>query len=129
MPAAVKASRHATNCSPAASILLPTPGLRVRFSESTAKRRSSYSKRATRCALPETPPPKSTPPLQSAEEAYAQKRDRKTVEAAARDVVQTAEEARVIAVKAKSEEEAQAKVAAEKRAAEEREAKARADAD
>ena len=67
--------------------------------------------------------------LQGAEDAYAQKRDRKSVEAAARDAVQTAEEARVIAVKAKSEEEAQAKVAAEKRAAEEREAKARADAE
>jgi outer membrane protein OmpA-like peptidoglycan-associated protein len=67
--------------------------------------------------------------LQGAEDSYAQKRDRKTVEAAARDAVQTAEEARVIAVKAKSEEEAQAKVAAEKRAAEEREVKARADAE
>ena len=67
--------------------------------------------------------------LQGAEDAYAQKRDRKTVEAAARDAVQTAEEARVIAVKAKSEEEAQAKIAAEKRAAEEREVKARADAE
>jgi len=66
--------------------------------------------------------------LQGAEDTYAQKRDRKTVEAAARDAIQTAEEARVIAVKAKSEEEAQAKVAAEKRAAEEREVKARADA-
>jgi outer membrane protein OmpA-like peptidoglycan-associated protein len=67
--------------------------------------------------------------LQAAEDAYRQKRDRKSVEAAARDAIQTAEESRVIAVKAKQEEEAQAKVAAEKRAAEEREAKARADAD
>jgi outer membrane protein OmpA-like peptidoglycan-associated protein len=67
--------------------------------------------------------------LQGAEDAYAQKRDRKSVEAAARDAIQTAEEARVIAVKAKSEQEVQAKVAAEKRAAEEREAKARADAE
>jgi len=66
--------------------------------------------------------------LQSAENTYSSKRDRKTVEAAARDAVQTAEEARVIAVKAKQEEEAQARVTAEKRAAEEREAKARADA-
>jgi len=72
---------------------------------------------------------KATQQLQGAEDAYAQKRDRKSVEAAARDAIQTAEEARVIAVKAKSEEEAQAKVAAEKRAAEEREAKARADAE
>ncbi len=67
--------------------------------------------------------------LQAAEDAYRQKRDRKSVEAAARDAIQTAEESRVIAVKAKQEEEAQARVAAEKRAAEEREAKARADAD
>ena len=67
--------------------------------------------------------------LKAAEEAYSQKRDRKSVEAAARDAIQTAEEARVISVKAKSEEEAQAKAAADKRAAEEREAKARADAE
>ena len=67
--------------------------------------------------------------LQAAEDAYRQKRDRKLVEAAARDATQTAEEARVIAVKARSEEEAQAKTAADKRAAEAREAKARADAD
>jgi outer membrane protein OmpA-like peptidoglycan-associated protein len=67
--------------------------------------------------------------LKTAEEAYSQKRDRKSVEAAARDAIQTAEEARVIAVKAKSEEEANAKAAADKRAAEEREAKARSDAD
>lgn len=66
--------------------------------------------------------------LKAAEDAYSAKRDRKSVEAAARDAVQTAEEARVIAVKAKSEEAAQAKAAAEKRAAEEREAKARQDA-
>ena len=50
------------------------------------------------------------------------------MEAAAREAVQTAEEARVMAVKHKAEEDAQARVAAEKRAAEEREAKARADA-
>ena len=67
--------------------------------------------------------------LQAAEDAYRQKRDRKSVEAAARDATQTAEESRVIAVKAKQEEETQAKATAEKRAAEEREAKARADAD
>jgi outer membrane protein OmpA-like peptidoglycan-associated protein len=67
--------------------------------------------------------------LQTAEDAYRQKRDRKLVEAAARDAIQTAEEARVIAVKVKSEEEAQAKTAADKRAAEEREGKARADAE
>ena len=66
--------------------------------------------------------------LQTAEDAYRQRRDRKLVEAAARDAVQTAEEARVMAVKARAEEQAQAKIAADKRAAEEREAKARADA-
>ncbi len=66
--------------------------------------------------------------LKNAESAYSGGRDRKTVEAAARDVVQTAEEARVMAVKQKAEEDANLKAAAEKRAAEEREAKARADA-
>ena len=58
--------------------------------------------------------------LKTAEDAYAGGRDRKTVEAAARDVVETAEEARVMAVKQKAEEDAQAKIAAEKKAAEER---------
>ena len=66
--------------------------------------------------------------LRTAEEVYGRKSDRKAVEAAAREVVQTAEEARVMAVKQKAEEDAQAKIAADKRAAEEREAKARADA-
>jgi outer membrane protein OmpA-like peptidoglycan-associated protein len=66
--------------------------------------------------------------LQSAEDLYRQKRDKKTVVAAARDSVQTAEEARVISVKQHAEEVAQAKVAAEKAAAESREAKARQDA-
>lgn len=66
--------------------------------------------------------------LGQAEQAYAQKRDRSTVEAAAREVVETAEEARVMAVKQKAEEDAAARVAAEKKAAEEREARARADA-
>ncbi|MGB7847393.1 MAG: OmpA family protein [Candidatus Acidiferrum sp.] len=64
-----------------------------------------------------------------AEEAYRSKRERKTVESTARDVVETAEEARVMAVKQKAEEDAQGRMAAEKRTAEEREAKARADAD
>jgi len=67
--------------------------------------------------------------LQAAEDAYRQKRDKKTVISTARDAVQTAEEARVIAVKQKAEEEAQAQAAAEKRAADERAAKARADAE
>ena len=66
--------------------------------------------------------------LRSAEEAYARKADKKSVEAAAREVVITAEEARVMAVKQKAEEDAQAKIAADKKAAEDREAKARADA-
>ncbi|HWZ44587.1 MAG TPA: OmpA family protein [Candidatus Saccharimonadales bacterium] len=67
--------------------------------------------------------------LRQAEELYRLKRDKSSVEAAAREVVQTAEEARVMSVKLKGEEEAQARIAAEKRAAEAREAKARADAD
>ena len=66
--------------------------------------------------------------LRNAEEVYAHKGDKKSVEAAAREVVGTAEEARVMAVKQKAEEDAQAKIAADKKAAEEREAKARADA-
>jgi outer membrane protein OmpA-like peptidoglycan-associated protein len=67
--------------------------------------------------------------LSAAEDAYRQKRDRKTVEAASRDVVETAEEARVMAAKQKAEEDAQSRIAAEKKAAEDREAKARADAE
>ncbi|HEY6970636.1 MAG TPA: OmpA family protein [Candidatus Angelobacter sp.] len=66
--------------------------------------------------------------LSLAEQSYVQKRDRSTVESAAREVVETAEEARVMAVKQKAEEDASARAAAEKKAAEEREAKARADA-
>src|SRR5258707_4434267 len=66
--------------------------------------------------------------LRSAEEIYARKSDKKTVIAAAREVVQTAEEARVMAVKQQAEEDANAKIAADKKAAEDREAKARADA-
>ena len=65
----------------------------------------------------------------AADEAYRSKRDKKTVESASRDVVETAEEARVMAVKQKAEEEAEGRMAAEKRAAEEREAKARRDAE
>ena len=67
--------------------------------------------------------------LQSAEEAYRQKRDKKAVISAARDAVQTAEEARVIAVKQKAEEDAQAQASADRKAAEERAAKARAEAE
>jgi outer membrane protein OmpA-like peptidoglycan-associated protein len=69
-----------------------------------------------------------TQQLRKAEEAYVQKRDKSTVETLARETVSTAEEARVMAVKQKVEEEAQAKAAADKKAAEDREAKARQDA-
>src|SRR5216683_1631619 len=66
--------------------------------------------------------------LKNAEDIYARKSDKKSVIAAAREAVETAEEARVMAVKQKAEEDANAKIAADKRAAEDREAKARADA-
>src|SRR5712691_4893005 len=66
--------------------------------------------------------------LRNAEEVYARKSDKKSVIAAAREVVETAEESRVMAVKQKAEEDANAKIAWDKKAAEEREAKARADA-
>src|SRR6266568_2908230 len=67
--------------------------------------------------------------LKNAEDIYARKSDKKSVIAAAREAVETAEEARVMAVKQKAEEDAQARVAAEKRAAEERALRARADAE
>jgi outer membrane protein OmpA-like peptidoglycan-associated protein len=67
--------------------------------------------------------------LMQAEMAYRQKQGRPAIESAARDTTQTAEEARVMAVKQRAEDEAQAKAAAEKTAAEAREAKARADAE
>jgi outer membrane protein OmpA-like peptidoglycan-associated protein len=60
--------------------------------------------------------------LRHAEETYRQKQNRATVEAAAKEATETAEEARIMAVKQKAEEEARAEAAA-------REAKARADAD
>src|SRR4029077_4963565 len=66
--------------------------------------------------------------LRNAEEIYGRKSDKKSVIAAAREVVETAEEARVMAVKQKAEEEANAKHTAEKKSAADREAKARADA-
>src|SRR5690348_14474331 len=66
--------------------------------------------------------------LSAAEDTYRQKRDRKLIDSASRDATETAEEARVMAVKQKAEEDAQAKIAAEKQAAEQREALARADA-
>jgi outer membrane protein OmpA-like peptidoglycan-associated protein len=67
--------------------------------------------------------------LAQAEQVFRQKQGKTAVDSAAREATQTAEEARVMAVKQKAEDEAQARIAAEKRAAEEREAKARADAD
>jgi outer membrane protein OmpA-like peptidoglycan-associated protein len=66
--------------------------------------------------------------LKGAEDVYRSGRDKKSVDAAAREVVETAEEARVMAVKQKAEEDAQGAMAAEKKAALDREAKARADA-
>ena len=57
-----------------------------------------------------------------AEDLYRQKQNKATIEAAAKEATQTAEEARVMAVKQKAEVEAQAAAAA-------REARARADAD
>jgi len=67
--------------------------------------------------------------LKQAEDAYRQKQGKIAVESAARETAQTAEEARVMAVKQRAEDEAQAKAAAEKKAAEDREAQARADAE
>ena len=60
--------------------------------------------------------------LMHAEEAYRQKQNKAAVEAAAKEATETAEEARLMAVKQKAEDEAQAAAAA-------REAKARADAE
>ncbi len=60
--------------------------------------------------------------LMHAEEIYRQKQNRAAVEAAAKEATETAEEARLMAVKQKAEDEAQAAAAA-------REAKARADAE
>lgn len=67
--------------------------------------------------------------LRQAEEAYRQKQPRTSVEAAAREAAQTAEESRMMAVKQKAEEEAQAQITAEKRAAEERAAHSREEAE
>ena len=60
--------------------------------------------------------------LLHAEDVYRQKQNKAAVEAAAKEATETAEEARLMAVKQKAEDEAQAAAAA-------REAKARADAD
>ncbi|HZQ20886.1 MAG TPA: OmpA family protein [Terriglobales bacterium] len=66
--------------------------------------------------------------LSDAEDTFRHKQGKTAIDSAARETTQTAEEARVMAVKQKAEDEAQAKIAAEKKAAEEREAKAHADA-
>ncbi len=67
--------------------------------------------------------------LQAAEVAYSRKSDKKLVISMARDAVQTAEEARVISVQQKAELDAKAQAAADRLAAEQRAAKASADAD
>ena len=67
--------------------------------------------------------------LLQAESAYRQKQNKNVIEASAREAAQTAEEARVMAVKRRAEEEAQAQAAAEKKAAEDRAIQARADAE
>ena len=77
--------------------------------------------------------------LKEAESAYRGKQDKRSIEAAAREAAQIAEEARVMAVKQKAEDEAQTQAAADKKAADDRatrarteaenQAKARADAD
>jgi outer membrane protein OmpA-like peptidoglycan-associated protein len=67
--------------------------------------------------------------LMQAETAYRQKQGKPAIESAARETAQTAEEARVMAVKQRAEDEANAKAAADQAAAEAREAKARADAE
>ena len=66
--------------------------------------------------------------LAAAEDAYRAKHDNKSVISMARDATQTAEEARVLSVKQKADDDAQAQAAADKRAAEERSAKAQAEA-
>ncbi len=70
--------------------------------------------------------------LKQAEASYAQKQGKSTVETAARNAVETAEEARVMAVKKKAEEEATAASAsreAQAKAQTEAEARRRADAE
>jgi outer membrane protein OmpA-like peptidoglycan-associated protein len=66
--------------------------------------------------------PKAEQQLLHAEELYRQKQKKETVGVAAKEATETAEEARLMAVKQKAEDDAQAAAAA-------REAKARADAD
>jgi len=75
---------------------------------------------------------KASQQLLNAESIYRQKQKKEVVEAAAKEATQTAEEARVMAVKQKAEEEAQAAAAAaaaKARADAEAEARRRADAE
>ena len=67
--------------------------------------------------------------LTQAETTYRQKQGKTVIESASREATQTAEEARVMAVKQRAEDEAQAKAAADKAAAEAREAQAKAEAE
>lgn len=71
---------------------------------------------------------RATDQLQQAETAYQDRKNSKIVISAARNAVETAEEARVIAVQKKAEEDARLKGEAERQAAAAREAKAQADA-
>jgi outer membrane protein OmpA-like peptidoglycan-associated protein len=66
--------------------------------------------------------------LKQAESAYSDRKDKKMVIAAARNAVETAEEARVIAVQKKAEQDAELAADAERKAAAAREAQAKADA-
>ncbi len=66
--------------------------------------------------------------LRQAEETYRQKQNRSSIEAAAREAAQTAEESRVMAVQQKAEEEAQAQ-AAKARADAEAQSRARLEAE
>src|SRR5271157_3104800 len=66
--------------------------------------------------------------LRQAEETYRQKQNRSSIEAAAREAAQTAEESRVMAVQQKAEEEAQAQ-AAKARAEAEAQSRARLEAE
>jgi outer membrane protein OmpA-like peptidoglycan-associated protein len=66
--------------------------------------------------------------LKQADAAYVAKKDRKGLISLSRNAIETAEEARVIAVQKKAEEDAQLAQDAERKAAAERVARARADA-
>jgi outer membrane protein OmpA-like peptidoglycan-associated protein len=71
---------------------------------------------------------KATEQLQQSETAYHDRKDKKIVIAASRNAIDRAEEARVISIQKKTEEDAQRAAEAERQAAAAREAKAQADA-